>query len=388
LAASNLSVMLLLVFFGIIAAVYLGLVLAFIFGWNKVPEFKLEGLSSENTFSIIIPYRNESENLSRLFRSLSSLNYPGRKFEIILVNDESKDDSKQIAKTFQHDFQELNIQLIDNIRKTNSPKKDAIKTGMGISNFDYIATTDADCIVPNKWLQFFDKSISGSNSRMMAGPVGFIQQTGNRKAYFQNFEEMDFMSLQASTVGSFGIGKAFMCNAANMCYEKEIFLNEAGFDEDENIASGDDVFLLQKLRKKGVEVSFIKSAQAAVFTNYQKSVKSLINQRIRWAAKTTSYTSNFAKFTGVIVFFMNFSLIVFTGLAFLEMIPYQFLMLVFLLKFNADFMLIYKSAKFMNRESLMRHYLWSSIVYPFFTVYVAFLSFFKGYEWKGRRFKK
>ena len=380
--------MLLLVFFGLITAAYLGLVVSFIYGWNKVPEFELKGLSSENTFSIIIPYRNESENLSRLFKSLSSLNYPTRKFEILLVNDDSKDDSKQIAETFQNDLQELNIQLIDNIRKTNSPKKDAIITAIGISKFDYIATTDADCIVPAKWLQFFNECISVSNSRMIAGPVGFIRQSGIKKPYFQNFEEMDFMSLQASTVGSFGIEKAFMCNAANMCYEKEIFLNEAGFDEDESIASGDDVFLLQKLRKKGVEVSFIKSEQAAVFTNYQKSVKSLINQRIRWAAKTTSYTSVFAKFTGVIVFLMNLSLIVFTGLAFLEMIPYQFLMLIFLLKFNADFVLIYKSAKFMNRESLMRHYLWSSIVYPFFSVYVASLSLFSGYEWKGRKFKK
>lgn len=381
--------MLLLIFLGIITAVYLGLVVAFIYGWNKVPEFKLQGLSSENTFSIIIPYRNESENLPRLFKSLSSLNYPSRKFEILLVNDESKDNSKLIAETFQNDFQELNIQLIENIRKTNSPKKDAIKTAIEFSRFDNIATTDADCIVPAEWLQFFDECISNSDSKLIAGPVGFIQKNpGKKKPYFQNFEEMDFMSLQASTLGSFGIEKAFMCNAANMCFEKKAFLNEAGFDDDEEVASGDDVFLLQKLRKKGFKVSFLKSDKAAVFTHYQKSFKSLINQRVRWAAKTTSYISIFAKFTGLIVFLMNFSLIAFTGLAFLEFIPYQFLMLIFLLKVNADFVLIYKSAKFMNRENLMRNYLWCSIVYPFFTVFVALLSVFKGYEWKGRRFKK
>ncbi|HKJ48962.1 MAG TPA: hypothetical protein VJ973_07720, partial [Christiangramia sp.] len=135
-------------------------------------------------------------------------------------------------------------------------------------------------------------------------------------------------------------------------------------------------------------VDFIKSATAVVLTGYQKNLKSLLNQRIRWAAKTSSYSSNFAKFTGLIVFMMNFSLIVCAGLAFFDLLPYQFLMLIFLLKFNVDFVLIYKSAKFMNRESLMRHYLWSSIVYPFFTVYVAILSLFKGYEWKGRKFKK
>tara|TARA_B100000929_G_scaffold290993_1_gene287109 strand:+ start:4135 stop:5277 length:1143 start_codon:yes stop_codon:yes gene_type:complete len=380
--------MLLLIFLGLLTATYLGLIISFIYGWNTIPEFRLQGISSKSTFSIIIPYRNEAENLPDLFKSLTKLNYPPSKFEILLVNDASKDDSKKLAESFQHDFQEFNMQLIENIRKSNSPKKDAIKTAIGVSKFEYIVTTDADCIVPSKWLQYFDEAIQTSNSKMLAGPVGFIQKADSKIPYFQNFEEMDFMSLQASTVGSFGIEKAFMCNAANMCYEKETFIKEAGFDEDEKIASGDDVFLLQKFRKKGFEISFIKAEQAAVFTNYQASLKSLINQRIRWAAKTSAYTSDFAKATGIIVFLMNLSLIVFTGLAFLKLIPYQFLMLVFLLKFNADFILIYKSAKFMKRENLMRHYLWSSIVYPFFTVYVAILSLFRGYEWKGRRFRK
>lgn len=381
--------MLLLILSGLITAAYLGLVIAIILGWNKIPEFILKGMTSENTFSIIIPYRNEAENLPALFKSLSNLNYPNSKFEILLVNDESEDGSKQIAESLQNDLLYMNIRSLENIRKSNSPKKDAIKTGIDESRHHYIVTTDADCVVPAKWLQFFDECIQASGSKMMAGPVGFIQNAKKiKRPYFQNFEEMDFMSLQASTVGAFGIEKAFMCNAANMCYEKKTFIKEAGFDEAENIASGDDVFLLQKLRKKGFKVSFIKSEEAAVFTNYQQSLRSLIHQRIRWAAKTSSYSSVFAKFTGVIVFFMNFSLIIFTGLAFFRLFPYQFLMLVFLLKFNLDFVLIYKSAKFMNRENLMRHYLWSSIVYPFFTVYVAILSLFKGYEWKGRRFKK
>ncbi|WP_231896348.1 glycosyltransferase [Gramella sp. MAR_2010_147] len=388
MAAPNLQVMLLLIFFGIITAAYLGIVAAFVFGWNKVPEFSLTGMASVNTFSIIIPYRNEAENLPVLFKSLSNLNYHTSKFEIILVNDDSKDDSKILAENFKEDFPEMNIKLLENKHKTNSPKKDAIQTAIEFSNFDYIATTDADCVVPSKWLQFFDESIQNSASKMIAGPVGFIQLVGKKKPYFQNFEEMDFMSLQASTVGAFGVEKAFMCNAANMCYEKETFLREAGFNDNVRVASGDDVFLLQKLRKKGIEVFFIKSIKAAVYTNYQKSLSGLINQRIRWAAKASSYTSVFAKFTGLIVFLMNLSLIVLTGLTFFKLFSYQFLMLIFLLKFNLDFILIYKSAKFMNRENLMRHYLWSSLLYPFFTVYVAILSFFNGYEWKGRRFHK
>ena len=196
------------------------------------------------------------------------------------------------------------------------------------------------------------------------------------------------MSLQASTIGAFGIEKAFMCNAANLCYDKTTFLKESGFGDSEEIASGDDVFLLQNFRKKGLKVSFLKSQKAAVLTNYQQSLKDLINQRIRWAAKTSAYTSSFAKFTGVAVFLMNLALIIFTGLVFLDLFSFQYLLFDFLLKFNLDFFLIYKSAKFMNREAVMRSYLWSSIAYPFFSVYVAILSLIKGYEWKGRKFKK
>ncbi|MDR5589256.1 glycosyltransferase [Christiangramia sp. SM2212] len=379
--------MLLLIFLGLTTAAYMGLIIAFIFGFKRVPEFGLKGRTSNNTFSIIIPFRNEEKNLSALFKSLSHLNYPTSKFEILLVNDESEDDSKFLAENFKMDFPEFKIIILENDRRSNSPKKDAIQTAIEKSQFDYIATTDADCVVPAKWLQFFDECIEQTQAKLIAGPVGFIQDQGNKKAYFQNFEEMDFMSLQASTIGAFGLEKAFMCNAANMCYEKKVFIEESGFERNSEVASGDDVFLLQELRKKGFEVSFIKSEKAAVFTNYQDSLKELINQRTRWAAKTSSYKSNFAKFTGVIVFMMNLCLIVFTGLALFRIIPSQFLLIVFLIKFNADFILIYRAAKFMNRENLMRYYLWSSIMYPFFSVYVAILSLLKGYEWKGRKFK-
>ncbi len=380
--------MLLLILFGLITAAYLGLVISFLYGWKRLPDVKLRVLPAENTFSIVIPYRDETENLPALLKSLSGIKYPAAKYEILLVNDASKDNSREICGAFLKDFPLLNIRLLENKRQSNSPKKDAIRTAIESSKFEYIATTDADCVIPPNWLHFFDEMIRENNSEMIAGPVGFIQKLGGKKPYFQNFEEMDFMSLQASTIGAFGIEKAIMCNGANLCYKKDLFIKGSGFSDNENLASGDDVFLLQDFRKKGKRVTFIKSEKAAVLTNYQKRLNDLIQQRIRWAAKTSAYTSLFAKFTGIIVFLMNLSLLFFTVLAFMKLFSFQYLMLIFLLKFNADFMLIFKAAKFMNRESLMRHYFWCSISYPFFSVYVASLSLFKSYEWKGRRFKK
>ncbi|MCM8568670.1 glycosyltransferase [Gramella jeungdoensis] len=380
--------MLLVIFIVLVTACYLGLITALIYGWKRLPDFRLYKIDVETGFTIVIPYRNEAENLPNLFKSLSGLHYPLDKFEIILVNDESQDQSKTLCEEFKRNFPEMNIRLLENVRRSASPKKDAVETAIAESAFDYIATTDADCIVPANWLRGFDQEICDNNSRFIAGPVGFIQEAGKRKALFKSFEEMDFLSLQSTTIGSFGLEKPFMCNAANMCYEKKAFMAHSGFSENENIASGDDVFLLQTLRKNGLKVSFLNSSGQMVYTKFQRDLPGLINQRIRWAAKTTGYKSWFGKFTGIIVFLMNLLLIIYAGLALVGLVPYHYVMLAFLLKFNVDFILIYKAAKFFKRESLMRSYFWCSILYPFFSVYVAGVSLFNGYEWKGRKFRK
>jgi hypothetical protein len=65
------------------------------------------------------------------------------------------------------------------------------------------------------------------------------------KTASHHFQQLDLVSLQGATIGSFGIGKGFMCNGANLAYKKSLFQELNGFRND-TIASGDDVFLLQK----------------------------------------------------------------------------------------------------------------------------------------------
>ena len=380
--------MLLVILLVLVTACYLGLIAALTYGWKKLPDFSLNKINAECGFSIIVPYRNEATNLPDLFKSLSNLHYPFEKFEIILVNDGSLDDSKRLCEKFQNDFPEMNIRLLENSRRSASPKKDAVQTAIDESAFDFIVTTDADCVIPPNWLRNFDQEICENSSKLIAGPVGFVQETGKRKPLFQKFEEMDFLSLQSTTIGSFGLEKPFMCNAANLCYEKKAFLDHSGFSENDRIASGDDVFLLQTLRKKGVKVSFLRSDDHIVYTKFQQSLRGLMDQRIRWAAKASAYKSNFGKFSGILVFLMNLFLVIYAGLALFGLFSYQYILMAFLLKFNADFVLIFKAAKFFGRENLMRSYFWCSLVYPFFSVYVAGLSLFSSYEWKGRRFRK
>jgi poly-beta-1,6-N-acetyl-D-glucosamine synthase len=132
----------------IVSLVYVFLTGALLFGWRKIPEYVLSGKPPEIKFSIVVPYRNEAENLPDLLDSLSLLKYPASHFEILLVNDASEDASREICSRFKEANPDLNIHLLENERTTSSPKKDAILTALKKAQFDYLLTTDADCLVP------------------------------------------------------------------------------------------------------------------------------------------------------------------------------------------------------------------------------------------------
>ncbi|NJW54528.1 glycosyltransferase family 2 protein, partial [Salinimicrobium oceani] len=154
------------------------------------------------------------------------------------------------------------------------------------------------------------------------------------------------------------------------------------------IASGDDVFLLEKFQQKGLKIAFLKSPEAVVATSPASGVGQMFSQRIRWAGKTSATKNSFGKAVGLIVFLMNFLLsAVFIAMIF-GVFPHTVFLGMFLFKFNVDFLLIFRAANFFGRESSLKSYFWSSMIYPFFSSSVVILSIFSGYEWKGRRFKK
>ncbi len=383
--------LLFIIFLIVLTLSYTALITALLFGWKKVEKFELKEVSPLNKFSIIIPFRNEAENLPDLLYSLSNLAYPRSYFEIILVNDESEDNSLRACLHFKQSHPELTFSIINNKRSTASPKKDAITTAIASSRFEYILTTDADCIVPLEWLNAYNQSIVKTKASLIAGPVSFLNGRSIKEKflnYLVAFQDLDFMSLQTAGIGAFGLKKPFMCNAANMCYRKEAFLKVDGYQENSDISGGDDVFLLQKFTELNYPVSFLKSEAAIVRTKPQASLKTLFSQRIRWAAKTPAYKSAFAKLVGLLVLLMNLAIIVTIVLVLFEMIHNQILLFSFAIKFTADLSLLYVSAKFFRKRMVLSHYLWSSLLYPFFSTTVAIASLLSGFEWKGRSFKK
>lgn len=352
------------------------------YGFSKVKPFIKSEVVAKTSFSIVVPFRNEEKNLPALLHSFSQLIYPKHLFEIILVDDESEDHSVAIINNWKAENKLFQLTVLENLRTSNSPKKDAITNAVSIAKCDWIITTDADCEVKKNWLQTFDTFIQKKEAEMVVGAVSYPTKGG----LLSHFQQMDLLSLQGATIGSFGLQKAFMCNGANLAYAKKLFFDLNGFEGNNKIASGDDVFLLQKaVLKSPDKVHYLKNSEAIVVTKTEDSWLQLFRQRVRWASKAGAYQTNFSKGLAIVVFAMNLSLVFGCLLVACVWMYWYCLLMVFSVKFVLDFMLMYKTNKFLR----MRLYsaIVSSLIYPFFSSAVALCSLFGKYEWKGRTFR-
>ena len=363
---------------GTVFLIYILFIGQLIYGFNRMKRFSKKEFTPKTSFTIVVPFRNEKENLPNLLHSISLLNYPKDLVEIILVDDDSYDGWKMEDGRWKFE-----IRLIKNERKSNSPKKDAIETAIEIAKNDWIITTDADCLVQKDWLTIYDQYIQENEVEMVASGVCYLPKNGLMSA----FQNLDFLSLQGATIGSFGIGKPFMCNGANFAYCKQFFKELNGFQGNETIASGDDVFLLQKAVIVAPEkVGFLLAKESIIATKPTESWSDLFQQRVRWASKSTGYSSVYGKLLALVVFGGNLVWIVTFLFWLFQLIDPNIFLLFIASKFLIDFILIYKTANFFG--SKLQYILASSLLYPFFSVSVAIYSLFGKYSWKGRSFKK
>lgn len=361
----------------ILLTLYVATILLLSYGFTKVKRYENRGFKPKTEFTIVVPFRDEANHLPILLESIAQLNYPTDLFQVLLVDDESKNEFHLQNTAFQ-------VRIIDNIRVSNSPKKDAIVTAMHQVSTDWIITTDADCVVPKNWLFTLDNYIQTHDVSMVAGAVNYDANN----SFIQQFQQLDMASLQGATIGSFGIGKGFMCNGANLAYTKSLFEELRGFEGNDGMASGDDVFLLQKaIAKTPKQVSYLKSTNTIVTTKPLENWTALLHQRVRWASKTSSYQSNFGKLLAVVVLAGNLCWILTLVYWIFNWNEALYSLLFLLLKMGIDAVLILQSNRFLNTKKVS-YLVLSSFFYPFFSVSVALFSIFGQYKWKGRVFSK
>jgi cellulose synthase/poly-beta-1,6-N-acetylglucosamine synthase-like glycosyltransferase len=347
--------------------------------WKAIPDFIPTITSAKIRISVIIPARNEEENIGKLLQALQNQTYPAELFEVIVVNDHSTDATSTIVKQFTN---VTLLQLKDD--DINSYKKKAIETGIASAIGELIVTTDADCLPTKEWLQTLAAFKEETNAVFIAAPVAFE----NNHSLLQILQALDFLTLQGITGASVYKNFHSMCNGANLAYDRKIFYEVNGFSGIDNIASGDDMLLMHKIRKQYPRhIHYLKSKDAIVSTAPMKTWKDFFNQRIRWASKANKYDDKGIFFVLLLVYVFNLSFAVLLVAGCWDHAYWIWLIGLWLGKTIIEFPFVNSVAGFFGKRSLMSYFFFFQPVHIAYTIVSGLLSQFGKYEWKGRRVK-
>jgi cellulose synthase/poly-beta-1,6-N-acetylglucosamine synthase-like glycosyltransferase len=372
----------------IFTIMYAVILMAYRFWFGKMQLFQfnqIEALSpgqSSTQFTVIIPARNEAANIKACVDSILAQDYPADAFEIIVIDDFSEDDTAFIVTALSQQYSQVRlIQLADHCKdgETLAYKKKAIEIAVAEAKGDWILTTDADCIVPKKWLLLYNAYIQEHQPCFVAAPVMFIKTAG----ILNQFQVLDFLALQGITAAAVGAGKHSMSNGANLGFEKTAFIAVGGYQGVDHIASGDDMFLMHKMKQTlHKPVGYLFHPDAIVLTAAMDTWKSFIMQRIRWASKARYYDDRSITMVLTLVYFFNLSFVL---LAFMG----SWSTLLIALAFKTFFELFFLDpvAKFFRLQPELKHFVLYQPIHIVYNIAAGLFGQLKTYSWKGRKVK-
>ena len=332
---------------------------------------------SADKASIIIAARNEETHIGPCLESLLAQDFPREQMEIIVVDDQSVDQTAAVVSSYA----DRGIRLISLGKDEAFGKKAAIARGIAAATHGIIITTDADCSYSNKWLNTLLSYREKMNAVFVAAPVQFRKEIN----LLDRFQSLDFMALQGITAAGVSSKYLNMCNGANLLYAKEAFLQVRGFEGIDHIASGDDMLLMEKIdRAFPGGVAYCFSEDAIVVTEPAASWAAFIQQRIRWSSKAKNYTSIFTKLTLLLVYLVNAAVVslLLAGIFDFQLLKYGLLLT--LMKTIVELPFMIRIARFFNKSALIAWFIPIQPLHALYTIVAGTFGLFSKYRWKGR----
>jgi cellulose synthase/poly-beta-1,6-N-acetylglucosamine synthase-like glycosyltransferase len=365
-----------------LTVLYALLLMVYRYWYTKLTPFAPTTPDHYKHFSVVIPARNEANHIQHCIDSIVAQSYPASHFEIIVIDDFSEDDTAQIVQSMQRSHANLQLlRLADYYlpNEMNSFKKKAIEKAVSMAKGDWIVTTDADCMVPKHWLSLYNAYIQNNNPVFVAAPVMFIKEQG----LLNQFQVLDFLALQGITAAAVGAGKHSMSNGANLAFEKSAFIAVGGYQGVDQIASGDDMFLMHKMKVTlSNRIGYLFHPGAIVWTKAMDSWKGFLMQRIRWSSKARYYDDHSIFWVLVLVYLYNLSLLVllFTG-------PFYWALVSIVLKVCFELLFLVPVAQFYTLSPELRYFPLYQPLHIVYTLVAGCFGQIKTYTWKGRRVK-
>lgn len=256
--------------------------------------------------SVIICARNEEDNLFKNLPAILTQDYP--KYEVIVVNDMSVDESKHIIQAYQKQYPHLRIIQIEKNRHRKFGKKMPLTIGIKGAQYEHLAMIDADCYPAGKnWLRnLMSNYTEGKEIVIGYGPYE------SEKGFLNKFIRFDTTSIAINYLGMALNGKAYMAVGRNMSYTKKRFFEVDGFKSHYHIQSGDDdLFMKEAATKKNVAIEI--HPDSFVFSHPKKTWNDLIKQKQRHFTTAPRYRLINKLFLGIMpasMFLMLLSFII------------------------------------------------------------------------------
>ncbi len=372
---------------------YAALMRYYVQGWRTLPEWRIpHDWEAKTLVTILIPARNEAENISDCLHSILDGAYPLHLLDIIVIDDFSEDETASIVEqiALQHVMASIRLLRLSEIFPPDAAgqanKKNAIEQGIARASGELIVTTDADCIAGKGWLRLLVSRFEAPDKPVLVtGPVLFHRE----KNVLQYFQSLDFLGLMGITGA--GIHKGFqrMGNGAHLAYYKSIFQAVDGYEGNRQTASGDDMFLIQKVaaRYPG-RIAFLKNAAAAIRTEAKPDWRSFVQQRLRWGTKNAGLPEWPVRLILLAVFLFCWSIWV-NAVALSCCVGKSELVYIVVfqlyIKITFDWMLLAEMCRYFKRRDLLQWFIPSFFLHTLYIPLVGTGSlFFRKYRWKGR----
>ncbi len=374
-------------FFLSISILYALLTAGLWLSWSAIKPFCTQPiLSLPIPVSVIIAVRNEEEGIIELLQDINKQDYPHTCLEVIVINDHSTDRTASLVTAYMAEanylLHLLNLsEYLPDPLPQNNYKKKAIELAVGMATGKLIITTDGDCRVGEKWISTIACAFTKMDAKVVSGLVTFYGE----KNLFEKLQTIEFASLVASGAAALALGIPVMCNGANMAYSREAFLEVGGYANTASTASGDDIFLLQKIDETYPGKSlFLKSKEAIVYTRAKENWSEFLQQRKRWAGKWNSYQDKRTTYLAIFIFISNFSLLAALVLMMPGYYPLSMFLIQIIIKFSVEFVFLTSVLRYLNKQQFIGLIILLQCIYFLYVSFFGLLSQKKGYSWKGR----
>lgn len=334
------------------------------------------------TVAMIVPARNAAGTITPLLQDLHAQSYDREHVSVIVVDDSSDDTTTDKVRSMMARWPQLKLLPCD-----GEGKKAAITTGVLATEAEWILMTDADARCGPERLRLLIAHAERTGSDLVLMPVA-TEGEGVLGHLQENEQAALMMCAAAETIQ----GKPMLASGANLAFRRSAFMEVRGFQGD-RYASGDDIFLVQRMRDAGKRISYLLNTGAIVRVEAERTWSGFFRQRMRWAGKMRGVPWRRKWPSALGVLFPWLLLVVTVSVDWPAMVGQRFAMNALLIV--GAWVLWLASVPALVREGKrfvgQRYsYVGAVLSYVAFTVYspvLAVLGMFLRPEWKGRRIR-